>query len=100
METTADPLAAIRNLIGEDETTASSITPATPEECATFDDDAMVCTCNNVNAGEIRSLIQSGTCCSLDDVQVKTRAGGGCGACLPFVAGIVDVELKKCPNAQ
>lgn len=92
MEFNADPLAALRDLLAtpaED----PQIVPASPEDCATFSDDAMVCTCNNVNAGEIRSLIRSGECNSLDDIQVKTRAGGACGSCLPFVAGIVDVEI-------
>lgn len=97
METIADPLAAIRNLVGNSEPEAAVI-PASAEDCATFDDDAMVCTCANVNAGEIRNLIRSGECNSLDDIQVKTRAGGGCGGCLPFVAGIVNVEIGKQPT--
>ena len=92
MEFNADPLAALRDLLATPEVDPQ-IVPASPEDCATFSDDAMVCTCNNVNAGEIRSLIRSGECNSLDDIQVKTRAGGACGSCLPFVAGIVDVEI-------
>jgi bacterioferritin-associated ferredoxin len=96
METTADPLAAIRNLVGNSEPEAAVI-PASPEDCATFSDDAIVCTCANVNAGEIRDLIRSGSCDTLDDIQVRTRAGGGCGSCLPFVAGIVNVEIGKRP---
>ena len=36
-----------------------------------------------------------GSCASLDDIQVKTRAGGACGRCLPTVAGIVDVEILR-----
>ncbi|WP_019148879.1 (2Fe-2S)-binding protein [Timonella senegalensis] len=95
MDTQFDPLASIRDLLGDDPA-PTTVVPATPEEVATFDDDAMVCTCNNVNAGEIRSLIRSGECSSLDDIQVRTRAGGGCGACIPFVAGIVNVELGCC----
>jgi len=97
MDTSLDSLAAIRNLIGDDEA-PTNVVPASPEDCATFDDDAMVCTCNNVNAGEIRSLIRTGECNSFDDIQVRTRAGGGCGACVPFVAGIVNVELGKRPG--
>jgi nitrite reductase (NADH) large subunit len=99
MENTADPFAAIRDLIGGDNDTPTEIIPASPEDCATFTDDAMVCTCNNVNAGEIRSLIRSGECNSFDDIQVRTRAGGGCGACIPFVAGIVQVELTAKPHS-
>ncbi|XBH21771.1 (2Fe-2S)-binding protein [Jonesiaceae bacterium BS-20] len=95
MEFNADPLAAMRDLLGTTEET-TQIVPASPEDCATFEDDSMVCTCNNVNAGEIRSLIRTGQCKSLDDVQVKTRAGGACGSCLPFVAGIVEVEISNC----
>ncbi len=94
MEFNADPLAALRDLLAAPEE-EPQIVPASPEDCATFADDAMVCTCNNVNAGEIRSLIRSGQCNSLDDIQVKTRAGGACGCCLPFVAGIVAVEISS-----
>lgn len=97
METTANPLAALRNLVLDSEP-KSAVVPASAEDCATFDDDAMVCTCANVNAGEIRSLVRSGECNSLDDIQVRTRAGGGCGSCLPFVAGIVQVEIGKRPG--
>lgn len=93
MKFNADPLAAMRDLLDAKEE-SPQIVPASPEDCATFEDDSMVCTCNNVNAGEIRSLIRTGQCNSLDDVQVKTRAGGACGSCLPFVAGIVEVEIS------
>ena len=98
MEPIADPLAAVRNLFVETEE-AAPVVPASAEDCATFSDDSMVCTCNTVNAGEIRDLIRSGECNSLDDIQVKTRAGGSCGACLPYVAGIVQVEITARPDS-
>lgn len=94
METTADPLAALRSMLGTTEP-ENAVAPASAEDCATFKDEDMVCTCANVNAGEIRDLIRSHTCNTLDDIQVKTRAGGGCGSCLTFVAGIVNVECAK-----
>jgi nitrite reductase (NADH) large subunit len=47
-------------------------------------DDAAVCNCNGVNAGKIRSCIQSGAH-DLPMVMQQTRAGTGCGSCKSLV---------------
>ncbi|HEX8464996.1 MAG TPA: FAD-dependent oxidoreductase [Abditibacterium sp.] len=47
-------------------------------------DDAAVCNCNGVNAGKIRSCIQSGAS-DLPMVMQQTRAGTGCGSCKSLV---------------
>ncbi|MBI9116224.1 (2Fe-2S)-binding protein [Sanguibacter suaedae] len=92
---TADPLAALRLLLDDSPEDATTVVPLDAESCEALADDHLVCQCNNVSAGEIRRVLADGSCGSLDDVQVLTRAGGGCGHCLPTVAGIVDVELLK-----
>ncbi|GAA2236425.1 hypothetical protein GCM10010401_05580 [Rarobacter faecitabidus] len=65
----------------------------TAEEAAELDDDAIVCWCNNVTAGEIRAVISDGTANSLESVQRCTRATGGCGKCLGTVRAVVSCAL-------
>ncbi len=90
-----DPLAALRLLLDETPADAVPVVPLDAEACDAITDETLVCSCNNVSAGEIRGVVCSGACSSLDDVQVLTRAGGGCGSCLPTVAGLVDVTLAR-----
>lgn len=91
----ATSLAALRLMLDDPAETLEVVVPLAAEECELLADDYLVCTCNNVSAGEIRAAMTSGSCASLDDVQVKTRAGGACGKCLPTVAGLVDVEILR-----
>jgi bacterioferritin-associated ferredoxin len=92
---TVDPLAALRLMLDEASDDTPPIVPLAAAECEALTDDYLVCQCNNVSAGEIRNAICSGACESFDDVQVRTRAGGGCGTCLSTVAGLVEVELSR-----
>lgn len=88
-------LAALRLALTATEATSPNITPLSAPECDALNDDHLVCQCNNVSAGEIRGLIKCGKANSVDDVQVITRAGGGCGNCIPMVHGLVKTELDK-----
>lgn len=90
-----DPLAALRLMLDESPEDATPVVPLDATACDAISDETLVCSCNNVSAGEIRDVVGSGRCSSLDDVQVLTRAGGGCGSCLSTVAGLVDVELGR-----
>ena len=56
-------------------------------------DDAQVCSCNNVNAQTIRLRIREGELTSVGQVKACTRAGTGCGGCLPMVADLLQAEL-------
>jgi assimilatory nitrate reductase electron transfer subunit len=56
---------------------------------ASLPDDAVVCTCNQVTAGELRC---SG-CSTADQAAEATRAGTGCGGC----RGSVQALLDRCP---
>ena len=57
-------------------------------------DDAQVCSCNNVTKGQICNAIQDQDLSSLADVKVCTKAGTGCGGCLPLVTDLFNGELK------
>ncbi|MBW3598556.1 MAG: nitrite reductase large subunit NirB, partial [Planctomycetes bacterium] len=58
-------------------------------------DAAQVCSCNNVTKGAICSAIQDKKLDSLADVKSCTKAGTGCGGCLPLVTDIFKAEMKK-----
>ncbi len=57
-------------------------------------DDAQVCSCNNVTAKTIRCKIGDEGLTTVDGVKACTRAGTGCGGCLPMVTDVLQAELK------
>ncbi|KNC96715.1 nitrite reductase [NAD(P)H], large subunit [Spizellomyces punctatus DAOM BR117] len=58
-------------------------------------DDAQVCSCNNVLKKDIADAVSKKGCCSIADVKTCTKAGTGCGGCLPLVTDIFNAEMKK-----
>ncbi|GAB2845611.1 nitrite reductase large subunit NirB [Actinoallomurus bryophytorum] len=56
-------------------------------------ESTMVCSCNNVSAGAIRSAIGDGGLTDVPAVKACTRAGTGCGSCVPLVKRLLDEEL-------
>jgi nitrite reductase (NADH) large subunit len=55
---------------------------------------AMVCSCNNVDKGTICTAVAAG-CDSVSAVKSITKAGTGCGGCVPLVTDIMRDEQKK-----
>jgi nitrite reductase (NADH) large subunit len=62
-------------------------------------DDAQVCSCNNVSAQAIRLSVRDGELTSVAQVKACTRAGTGCGGCLPLVTDLLHAELAACGRA-
>lgn len=62
-------------------------------------DSAQVCSCNNVTKGAIRAAICDAGVETLDALKQCTKAGTGCGGCLPLVADLMKCELKKAGRA-
>ena len=58
-------------------------------------DDAAVCSCNNVSAGQIRSAVTEHGCTDVAGVKACTKASTTCGACLPLVKKITNTELER-----
>lgn len=56
--------------------------------------DALVCSCNNVTAHEIRCAVGESGCSDVASVKGCTRAGTSCGSCLPLVKRLVGAELE------
>jgi nitrite reductase (NADH) large subunit len=57
-------------------------------------DDAQVCSCNNVSAGTLRLKVRSDEATTVAALKTCTRAGTGCGGCLPLVERILNEELR------
>jgi nitrite reductase (NADH) large subunit len=64
-----------------------------PTACA-GEIDEQVCSCNNVGERQLRSTIRDQKLTTLPQVKSCTRAGTGCGGCLPRVADLLKAELK------
>ncbi len=57
-------------------------------------DSAQICSCNNVTKGAICSAIRDQGLESVAAVKSCTKAGSGCGGCLPMVTDLFKCELK------
>jgi nitrite reductase (NADH) large subunit len=57
-------------------------------------DAAGVCSCNNVDAGTIRTAVREEGCTDVAAVKACTRAGTSCGSCLPLVNQLVTAERE------
>lgn len=64
-----------------------------PAPAGDLPDEASVCSCNNVTAGEIRCAVGEEGCTDLAGVKACTLAGTSCGSCLPLVKKLVTSEL-------
>jgi nitrite reductase (NADH) large subunit len=62
-------------------------------EAAALLDATVICSCNNVSAAAIRSAITDEGLADVPAVKACTRAGTGCGSCVPLVKKILDEEL-------
>lgn len=70
------------------------MTPGSPAQPYSLPDEAQVCSCNNVSAGRLRACIKDDKVVSVDGLKKITRAGTGCGGCLPVVVDILGAQLK------
>ncbi|HSU39339.1 MAG TPA: nitrite reductase large subunit NirB, partial [Polyangiaceae bacterium] len=57
-------------------------------------ESAQVCSCNNVTKRDVCHAIRRGECSTLGEIKAKTRAGTGCGGCVPLVADILKAEQR------
>jgi len=56
-------------------------------------EDALICSCEAVSKGAICSAVNDGASC-LDDIKKCTKAGTGCGGCMPMVKDLIAGTLK------
>lgn len=58
-------------------------------------DSAQVCSCNNVTKGQICEAISQQELDSPAAVKQCTKAGSGCGGCMPMVTDLFDAQMKS-----
>ncbi len=56
-------------------------------------DDAMICSCEGVSKGDICSAV-SGGCETVDGLKKCTKAGTGCGGCMPMLKDLMVHTMK------
>lgn len=59
-------------------------------------ESAQICSCNNVTKGQIVEAIRDGDLESAAAVKQCTKAGAGCGGCMPLVTDLFNAEMKAC----
>ena len=62
---------------------------------AAIGDGSTICNCNNVAKGTICSAIADGGLTTVGQVKAATKAGTGCGSCVPLCTAILHHELEK-----
>ncbi|KAF2502426.1 nitrite reductase [Lophium mytilinum] len=60
-----------------------------------LDDDTQICSCHNVSKGDVVKSVKDGTCKSIGDVKSCTKAGTGCGGCMPLVQTIFNKTMTS-----
>ena len=68
------------------------------DDGADLDDDTQICSCHNVLKGAIGACIKENIT-DVAAIKAKTKAGSGCGGCLPLVTNIYKAEMKKSGHA-
>ena len=60
-----------------------------------LEDDTQICSCHNVLKGDVVNAVKDGTCKSIGDVKSCTKAGSGCGGCMPLVQTIFNKTMAS-----
>ena len=58
-------------------------------------DTAQICSCNNVSKGQICTAIREQNLTDVPSLKKCTKAGTGCGGCVPLVTDLLKSEMKK-----
>jgi len=61
-------------------------------------DDTQICSCHNVLKGDVTRAVKDGTCKTIGDVKTCTKAGSGCGGCMPLVQTIFNKTMASMGN--
>ncbi|MGR9044142.1 MAG: nitrite reductase large subunit NirB, partial [Gammaproteobacteria bacterium] len=55
---------------------------------------AQICSCHDVSKAQVCSAIEAG-CSSVPALKSETKAGTGCGGCVPLLKSVMECELAK-----
>uniref|UniRef100_F8WSE6 Nitrite reductase [NAD(P)H] n=1 Tax=Talaromyces purpureogenus TaxID=1266744 RepID=F8WSE6_TALPU len=65
------------------------------ENADDLDDDTQICSCHNVTKGDVVESVKNGTCSTIAQVKSCTKAGTGCGGCMPLVQSIFNKTMLE-----
>jgi nitrite reductase (NADH) large subunit len=57
--------------------------------------EAILCSCHNVSKGAVCQAITGGGLQEVSAIKACTRAGTGCGSCVPLLGKLLEIELRK-----
>ncbi|XP_044716323.1 pyridine nucleotide-disulfide oxidoreductase domain-containing protein [Hirsutella rhossiliensis] len=63
-----------------------------------LDDDTQICSCHNVTKGDIVKSVKDGLCKDIGAIKSCTKAGTGCGGCMPLVTTIFNKTMAVMGN--
>lgn len=58
-------------------------------------DDALICSCESVSKSDICKAVKEKNCDSVDTIKKCTKAGTGCGGCIPMVKDLMIHSMKE-----
>jgi nitrite reductase (NADH) large subunit len=61
----------------------------------TLSDEAKICSCENISKGAICCAIRDNQLSSVGEIKKSTKAGTGCGGCVPMLTDIFKAEMKR-----
>lgn len=64
------------------------------DDAGDLDDTTQICSCHNVTKGDVANVVKDGSCKSIGEVKSCTKAGTGCGGCMPLVQSIFNKAMK------
>jgi nitrite reductase (NADH) large subunit len=70
-------------------------TPVVKMGVDSLPDNAQICSCNNVTKGQICTAIGEQKLTDVPSIKKCTKAGTGCGGCVPLVTDLLKSELRK-----
>ncbi|KAJ5127015.1 hypothetical protein N7448_007794 [Penicillium atrosanguineum] len=65
------------------------------ENADDLDDSTQICSCHNVSKGDVVENVKNGSCKTMGQVKSCTKAGTGCGGCLPLVQSIFNKTMME-----
>jgi nitrite reductase (NADH) large subunit len=58
-------------------------------------EDALICSCEAVTKGQICTQVTDNECFTIDSIKKCTKAGTGCGGCVPMVKDLIQGSMKS-----
>ncbi|KAK5796300.1 hypothetical protein VI817_005585 [Penicillium citrinum] len=65
------------------------------ENADDLDDSTQICACHNVSKGDVVENVKAGNCKTIGEVKSCTKAGTGCGGCMPLVQSIFNKTMLE-----